>query len=159
MITNNHTRSDHPFLSIVSGTKQRTLNTPNMRLFLVFCNLLLFISALNGQAKYDNNWLFGYSYTQMLSDRFGVSILILQIPSRFLTQSNAYIRGSNTMISDSMGQLQFYSDGCAIYNWQHQVMENGEQINYPGWGYQQTCVPETGYTSRPPKHAHPPLAR
>jgi hypothetical protein len=44
-----------------------------------------------------------------------------------------------------LGQLQFYSDGCAIYNWQHQVMDNGEQINYPGWGYQQTCVPETGY--------------
>jgi hypothetical protein len=116
-----------------------------MRLFLVFCNLLLFICALSGQAKYDYNWAFGYGYSPTSYDGFGVSILNFHDTVSFSNPlSEAYIFQSNNTISDSLGNLQFYTDGCDIYSWTHEVMENGEQIN-PGWGSVNSCeVPFSG---------------
>jgi hypothetical protein len=110
-----------------------------MRLFLVFCNLLLFISALNGQAKYDYNWAFGYSGNSNHPD-FGVSLISFQSDTIDIFKTNSYaeILGSNITMSDSLGNLLFYSDGCDLYSWNHSIMENGDHLN-PGWGYEQTC--------------------
>ncbi|GIV32304.1 MAG: hypothetical protein KatS3mg030_610 [Saprospiraceae bacterium] len=34
-------------------------------------------------------------------------------------------------MSDAEGHLLFYSNGCEVMNWAHQLVENGDSIN-PG---------------------------
>jgi hypothetical protein len=42
------------------------------------------------------------------------------------------------MISDSSGQLLFYTNGCAIANKEHKIMVNGDSLN-PGKWYNSRC--------------------
>jgi PKD repeat protein len=50
---------------------------------------------------------------------------------------------ASTMISDSTGDLQFYSNLCEISNSQHEIMQNGNQIN-PGFTHDGYCI-DGGY--------------
>jgi hypothetical protein len=96
-------------------------------LFLIF--LALFQSKSFTQNKYDKTWLFGYG-------KFTTDTKIDGVQMTF-DDNNALVEGvskniflaeSLVCISDSMGKLQFYSNGCNIYNSKHKVVEKGDSI-------------------------------
>lgn len=52
---------------------------------------------------------------------------------------------TNASISDTAGNLLFYTNGCYIADATHEMMENGDEINYPGWAYDTHCTGFDGY--------------
>ena len=103
--------------------------------------LLLFAQIAHLQPKHDYNWMFGYEGTDTINHgifqiNFNSSqVKIDKIP---YTGLNTKIYVSNSTMSDAEGNLVFYTNGCAIYNANHQVMENGDGIN-PGDVHDDYC--------------------
>ncbi len=82
-------------------------------------------SYCNAQGKEANIWYFGW----------GAGIDFNQgTPPTALTNSQMYIMTSDisgsASISDSTGNLLFYSDGVHIWNKEHQYMQNGQWIGH-----------------------------
>ena len=103
-----------------------------------FLIVIIFSSSTLAQIKYDYNWLFGYKsdadtilYGQNMSFK-GDSISISK------TYLNIDLGITNAMISDSTGQLLFYTNGCSISNYLGETMENGDSIN-PGEVHESQC--------------------
>ncbi|MBV6652727.1 MAG: T9SS type A sorting domain-containing protein, partial [Mameliella sp.] len=94
--------------------------------------------------KHDYIWLQGYDSD---AGEPGIEASILDFNfspvkvDSIRTGGGFYL--SSTSIADQEGVLQFYTDGCDIYNTDHQVMENGDSIN-PGAVHQLQCE-EIGY--------------
>jgi len=88
-----------------------------------------FFTNVQGQLRYDYNWVFGYNQTDgpgggnRLNFNDGKVILTPQD-----SQFTSLMRTSAT-ISDRWGNLQFWSNGCWIENANHEVMENGDSIS------------------------------
>jgi hypothetical protein len=107
--------------------------------FLVLIGFFLFFDISFAQPKYDYNWLFGYQ-GGLGNPNFGQSKISFdngQIETT-TTISDLYIGESNTTMSDTDGNLAFYTNGCAIFNSEHQMMENGDEIN-PGEVHDDYC--------------------
>jgi hypothetical protein len=51
------------------------------------------------------------------------------------------LNSTTSSICDSEGNLQFYTNGCKVANWRHELMENGDGIN-PGPIHEQYCIDE-----------------
>ncbi len=84
--------------------------------------------------------LTNYSYSQPLQD--GVWILgatsnstgvLLDFSSGTLDanliEKEMWMFSANASIADSMGSLRFYTNGCHINNYEHQLIENGDSLN------------------------------
>lgn len=109
-------------------------------IFLFFL-IPLFLIAQN---KRDYNWLFGYPPNNPES-LFGgswlnfhqnpIEVSYFEIPVFFVAIGN---------ISDEEGNLLFYSNGCQIINSKHELMENGDSLNY-GEAFEIYC--DRGYPS------------
>jgi hypothetical protein len=112
-----------------------------MRSILLMLVILLFAQIAHLQPKHDYNWMFGYEGTDTVNHgifqiNFNPSpVEIKKIP---YTGLNTKIYVSNATMSDAEGNLIFYTNGCAIYNADHHVMENGEEIN-PGDVHDDYC--------------------
>lgn len=96
--------------------------------------LLLPSIKIDAQNKRDYQWIIGYDTSSL--DLEGAAILLNfhETPrhiSNFITVDNFWMEGSNTSMSDEIGNLLFYSNGCYIVNSKHEIMENGGGIN-PG---------------------------
>ena len=88
--------------------------------------------AIHAQNKQDYNWLMGLDPTDSEEDlayRFDFN----QDP--FLIESNNGIRfgNQNASVSDSEGNLLFYTSGCTIIDKTGQQMPNGDSLNYDVW--------------------------
>lgn len=116
-----------------------------------FIRLYMYLCPLAGlsQVNFDNNWILGRLKHpgEDTLDRYGGTLV------NFDNQVANYNRisivvdmNANAAISDSSGQLLFYTDGCAVLNRNHQVMKNGKGINEGGLAYLQECLQNTfGY--------------
>lgn len=80
--------------------------------------IFLLITSICAQAQMDANWLFGDS----LGIKFN-SGSINPIESSIKTVEAA------ASISDSLGNLLFYTDGGNVYNKLNQLMDNGDSLN------------------------------
>ncbi len=80
-------------------------------LALCYLSLSLNFTAQNETAK----WYFGY----------GSALDFMSNPPTLLTNSAMHVDEGCASISDSNGNLLFYTDGITIYNKQHLVMANG----------------------------------
>ncbi|MBK8955202.1 MAG: hypothetical protein IPM34_06555 [Saprospiraceae bacterium] len=89
----------------------------------------MFIQVVYCQVKYSSNWLFGYD-TMNLHTQFNFNDDSLKV-STF--KSVMYIDGV-TVISNSVGKLLFYTDGCQIFNSNHQLILNGDNLTPINWG-------------------------
>ena len=105
--------------------------------------------SLNAQ-KHDYTWLLGYE-----SDlsQAGIEGTIIDFNVDPVTVSPANLGTSmyvsSAAISDTMGSLLFYTDGCRIYGSNHELLENGTGIN-PGEVHDMQCDESTtdfGYTA------------
>ncbi|MCO6488317.1 MAG: hypothetical protein J5I98_07870, partial [Phaeodactylibacter sp.] len=95
-------------------------------LFLLGFPLLVF-----GQ-KHDYVWMFGYN-SNATSAYPGIEGVILDFnqapPTSSYEPISISLSATNATISDSLGNLLFYTNGCSIADWTHQLMPNGDSIN------------------------------
>jgi len=108
----------------------------------IIVNLL--ISSSYSQNKRDYKWLFG-----MFPPQFGVNY----ISGNMIDFNNngkidtlklgASMGGYNVSISDKEGNLLFYSNGCKVIDSTHQLMQNGDSINY-GDAWKEECTAYSG---------------
>ncbi|HMQ97313.1 MAG TPA: T9SS type A sorting domain-containing protein, partial [Candidatus Nanoperiomorbaceae bacterium] len=98
--------------------------------------------------QYDYNWFLGYDYDLSIEGIEGSYMNFHETPPVISPIVLGGIMGpSSAVISDSLGVLQFYTDGCHIYNPAHQIMENGDTIN-PGEVFDIQCDSDAlGYTA------------
>lgn len=99
------------------------------RLVLCIGILIYACPTLSAQDKYDYTWLLGYPPN--LPNLFaGGNKINFNAGSPevnyFETPLDLWVP---CVMSDENGNLQFYTNGCEIRNWQHDLMENGEDIN------------------------------
>ncbi|MCO6492507.1 MAG: T9SS type A sorting domain-containing protein [Phaeodactylibacter sp.] len=84
--------------------------------------------------KHDYVWMFGYNSNATL-EYPGIEGVRLDFNESPPTVDYAPVGGninvSNATISDENGNLLFYTNGCAIYKADHEIMENGSGLN-PG---------------------------
>ena len=108
---------------------------------LLICLIFLFNTIARAQYR-DNVWCFG--------DSAGIDFSNLSNPISINSSLNS--RGTCTSISDSIGNLLFYSadspDGLSgqlqdgkVYTKNHQLMQNGDSIVGRGWYYEHLIVP------------------
>jgi hypothetical protein len=110
-----------------------------MKSLTVFIITFLSLPFLFAQNHYDNNWIFSggngavqgnFSAGEPVVSEVGITI---------------EFEGASAQIPDEDGNLQFYTNGCAIYNSSHELMEKGGDLN-PGWSYDNVCtLPSRGY--------------
>jgi len=87
----------------------------------------------------------GYDSHLGFPDKEGVFMNFNQAPvSVSYTPIPLWMRVTLGCVSDSSGQLLFYTNGCSIVNSNHEIIENGDSLN-PGQVHDIQCA--TGYTS------------
>jgi hypothetical protein len=101
-------------------------------LLLTCCFSVFFTSArlAYAQDKHDFTWILGYG---------GPSNPVFFIGGNHIDFNSGnpaidYFYLENDMdspmiMSDSTGRLQFYTNGCAVFDKNHQLMENGDELN------------------------------
>ena len=100
-----------------------------LKFFIFSLGYSLFLNKeLVSQSKYTNTWLLGYD-TMNLHTRFDF-INDNLIISTF--KSGIDINGVGIM-SDYSGELLFYTNGCKIFNRNHELMQNGDKITPIEW--------------------------
>lgn len=99
-----------------------------MRYFVAVTFLLICLTA-NSQGE-NNIWFFGYE----------AGLDFNQTPPATLSNSviNAY--EGTSVISDNKGKLLFFTDGQTVWNKNHEVMENGEELIGNHSSAQSSCI-------------------
>ncbi|MEL7251693.1 MAG: PKD domain-containing protein, partial [Bacteroidota bacterium] len=100
-----------------------------MRLHILLLLLLLSLCATLKAQFLDNTWVLGYAGADEEQDSFGLSVLTFsdnQLTIGIELEEEAFILTNNASISDNFGELQLYTNGLAIYNASHEIIENGD---------------------------------
>ena len=108
--------------------------------YLVF--LFLFLYGKANSQLFDNNWPLGYYDNAGGFDSIDNGLMIINFEVGFppIEKSFPNIRldGTNAIISDSMGNLECFTNGVNVYNNQYEIIENGEE-------FQSSDTYEAGY--------------
>ncbi|HHH52113.1 MAG TPA: T9SS type A sorting domain-containing protein [Bacteroidetes bacterium] len=105
--------------------------------------LVIFNSMAFSQNKRDYKWVMGWNLVGIE----GGNIIDFDNHRSIDTGFIAFAMGSNNVsISDKYGNLLMYSNGCAIADKTHHIMEGGDSINY-GESWERFCTAKynTGY--------------
>jgi hypothetical protein len=95
----------------------------------------IFLSGVHSQNKSDYKWVMGWN----LPDLKGGNIIDFDNNRSIDTGFLAFAMGSNCVsICDKQGKLLMYSNGCAIADQDHKVLENGDSINF-GESWKKFC--------------------
>ena len=98
---------------------------------LLLLYLIFYLPWVNAQ-KEDYNWLFGIGDNPMDSMNCGAVINFdSDPPNVYYDFSPTGIDLSNTSVSDTFGNLLFYTNGIAIFNHLHQKLPSSDTLN-PG---------------------------
>jgi hypothetical protein len=104
-------------------------------IYLISISFLIIVSS-NAQHKGDYNWVFGYDYTDSLPGTEGTVIDFNDKPPSIEYQAiipkKAIGNSASIMSHPTTGILLFYSNGCMVFNADHTMMHNGDDIN-PGF--------------------------
>ncbi len=99
------------------------------------------------ETKYDYIWLLGYA-PNILQDSLGGSMMNFHETPRTISFFETPFRLSPVgIISNKLGELIFYSNGCHLVNQDHEIMTNGNVIN-PGQVHTNYCGDCGGYPYR-----------
>ena len=110
-----------------------------MKAFLFFLLGVIHVSLLYGQVpRHDNIWI--------NADISGAATIDFSSGSPVVESLDIpwVLHGGSAMISNAEGDLQFYTNGCFVFNHEHQIMDNGEGIN-PGVVHDDYCDPSVEY--------------
>ncbi|MBI1228469.1 MAG: T9SS type A sorting domain-containing protein [Bacteroidetes bacterium] len=110
-----------------------------MRYFIYLTIALFLPDMCLCQAGYGNNWILGHATWQGTPgtqiDFNGDTVKVSPV------QKEMKLEGANAVMSDTEGNLLFYSNGCYIANRHHETMLNGDSI---GMGILATSFCESG---------------
>lgn len=108
---------------------------------IVFC-AILYSNHLHSQIKFDYNWILGKpSAIGDTTGKFnGTRVDFNKNPTEYIYFNIHFDMDANASISDSTGNLLFYTNGCEVINNRHDKMENGDEINKGGWAYESNCL-------------------
>lgn len=105
---------------------------------------LLLPSLLGAQVKFDNIWIFdnGFGWGFNPPTPYEGTMMKFHQEPPLITSFNIGIPmdHTSTTISDSLGRLLFYANGCLIANKYHEIMANGDKINEGGYEYDHNCL-------------------
>jgi len=102
--------------------------------FVLYCQLLFFSFSVFGQ-KEGHNWYFGNQAGITFNSGSAVAVTNSQMNTP---------RGCAT-VSDSLGNLLFYTDGATVWDKNHQVMQNGSGLaGSPSMSQSAVIVPHPG---------------
>jgi len=123
------------------------------KIFLSFAFLMAII-ALPAQ-KYDYVWLAGGDNNPSITFLGGATIDFKQEPLKPVYHYRPHnLFTSNASISDSNGNLLFYTNGCVVAGADDAVLPNGDSIN-PGWAHFRFCEElNRGYGGGYPGQTH-----
>ncbi len=95
----------------------------------LLCNLFSLLCAQNEHLKNDYRWPLGYNYWGNLVKYEGPVLDFHQSPAAVLTESRwAEFDNANTSLCNDEGQLVAYTNGCRMFNGQHEVMIRGDSL-------------------------------
>lgn len=108
---------------------------------------LLFNTGLNAQDKYDFTWILGYAPSNP-NLYFGGNNINFKTGNPITKYFPIDFDMANPIcMSDSVGNLQFYSSGCNVINSQNEIIENGDDLS-SGFFQNYYCKQNsTGYLS------------
>lgn len=116
---------------------------------IIFLSLILNPYFLISQ-KHNYVWPAGHDSFSSNANFGGVDIVFTDDSLEFIEvdRSMNFETGFNAAMSDKNGNLQFYSNGCYIANFENDTIENGANIN-PGYVHDVKCqgAESYGYTS------------
>jgi len=111
---------------------------------ILLCGLVGIVSNnITAQSHHDNIWLFSdlSGAVQVDFSRGVPEVSEIGIPIVF--------ENASAQMSDVDGKLLFYTNGCEIYNSNHELMDGGNHLN-PGRSFDNICSdPQRGYPSGP----------
>ena len=110
---------------------------------------VLVIYAPVAQSRHDFTWVLGFSQDGT-SLKPGGTIVDFNYspPKTSYLQLPALSISSYCSMSDAHGRLLFYTNGCDLFNADHEVMQNGHGMNF-GKKYSEYCVElALGYPSQ-----------
>ena len=94
--------------------------------------LLIAIISIGKAQKHDNVWIFGYSNDTPSELTGGTIIDFSSDTANIYTQNTSInLQRTNASISDTLGNLLFYTNGIYIANAEYDTMQNGLGLN-PG---------------------------
>ncbi len=102
-------------------------------------------SQNNCNSLYDNNWILGGKDDTIDGDKYGGTIIRF-FPDLLITEYDKKVSQKWTAaeISSKDGDLLLYTNGCDIFDFQNNIIENGANIN-PGELHDLFCVDNNGY--------------
>ena len=105
------------------------------KVFTIFFLIFTILSNITAQNKRDYKWVMGWN----LPDLKGGNIIDFDNNRSIDTGFLAFAMAENCVnICDKNGKLLMYSNGCAIADRTHSIMQNGDSINY-GKAWQDFC--------------------
>lgn len=114
------------------------------RILILILFILLTVPLSTGAQSHDYNWLSGHhDFENLGNPKFGYNILTFSNTTKLNINTQKYMNSNydtsikisltfrfNVFMSNSDGNLEWYSNGMRIFNKHHEIMENGDSINY-----------------------------
>jgi hypothetical protein len=118
------------------------------KICVLFFGIFGVVTASLCQEKYDNFWIFGGLVFKPELKQGGTVINFQFTPPQMLAKDiRSELVMSSVVMSDRDGHLQFYCNGCEVFNKNFQLMENGDSINAPGRSFDGSCPFRTSYNT------------
>jgi hypothetical protein len=113
-----------------------------MKLFCCFSFAIVSIFHVAiGQPMANQTWILG-SYGGTLNWLNGLSQIDFSKDSTKITEiekPSMTLRSTYSVLCDSSGKVMMYTNGCEIFNKNHELMPNGKDINIGGWMHKTLC--------------------
>ena len=112
-----------------------------MQRFFITISTVLVSTVAISQARYDNNLMLGRETNGSLpSELYSLNFMNVSEEPFEYYQGYFNLWYSSTAISDSLGNLIFYTNGCQVANSNHELMVGGDSLNVGPVFYNFNCV-------------------
>ncbi|MEZ5032029.1 MAG: T9SS type A sorting domain-containing protein [Saprospiraceae bacterium] len=111
---------------------------------IIYSTLIILVTSVSicSAQMHDANWIYSswvIDTSYIWDFASGGEFIPISLPTDDIIVST---------FSDSVGNLRYYADGTKIYNYNHEIIENGDSIQYqPDWNLQQLLYSVTAVSS------------
>ena len=113
---------------------------------LAFCILIWMLFSMPSYCQlFDNTWFLGYSNNLDTTDKYGISIITFNTGIPIVKQNNMTpfsFGDSNCSISDSSGNLLFYSNAGWIGNNNNEIIPNSNVFKTNSYSFDGFVIPQ-----------------